>query len=48
MLFAIIVYGILAVATHTLVDWLDTKAIQRKQELQDARDGARRTPPAAH
>ena len=48
VLFAIIVYGILAVATHTLVDWLDTKAIQRKQELQDARDGARRTPPAAH
>ncbi|HET8930329.1 MAG TPA: YggT family protein [Acidimicrobiales bacterium] len=37
VLFAIIVYGILALATHTLVDWLDTKALQRKQELRDAR-----------
>lgn len=42
VLFAIIVYGILAVATHTLVDWLDTKALQRKQELKDAQRAARR------
>lgn len=42
VLFAIIVYGILAVATHTLVDWLDTKALQRKQELKEAQQAARR------
>ena len=42
VLFAIIVYGILAVATHTLVDWLDTKALQRKQELKEAQRAAAR------